>query len=193
MHDALDQIRRTAIEAMEAGTRNRRSAFHTPVVATSGGDLRIMVLRAVDPVTATLRFHTDRRAAKCSVIGDGAPVGVLFYDREAKLQIRARGTGRIEVDTPAADAAWDESTNFARRCYLGMGPGEVAAAPTSGLPAELEGVQPTDDQVVPARKHFAILLVELHQLDWLHLAHTGHRRAQFELRGSGWTGQWVAP
>lgn len=193
MDTMLDAILSDIFEAFASATRDRRSAFHSPVVASADGDLRVMIVRAFDRSTASLRFHTDARAPKCALIGESAPVGVLFYDRESKLQIRARGIGRVERDTPAADAAWETSTNFARRCYLGAGPGEVTPGPSSGLPPELEGVQPSDEQVRPGRSNFAILLVELHHLDWFHLAHTGHRRAQFDLQGADWTGRWVAP
>ena len=97
-------------------------------------------------------------------------------------------------DAPVTDAAWDNGSNFARRCYMGDGPGAASEAPTSGLPAELEGVEPTDEQLVLARDNFAVLLITLRELDWLYLAHTGHVRAQFA-RGEGgeWQGGWVAP
>ena len=167
--------------------------MHTPVVATADADARVMVLRGFDPHSWTLRFHTDARSPKTSMIGAAAPVGVVFYDRGAKVQIRVRGEGRIETDTPLVEQAWAASTNFARRCYLGEGPGAESSEPTSGLPPEFEGVEPSDEQVLPARANFAILLVELHELDWFHLAHTGHVRAQFSRRGGDWDGRWVAP
>ena len=178
---------------LSEGASDRRSAMHTPVVATSDADVRVMVLRAFDRDLWTLRFHTDRRAPKAAVIGDGAPVGVLFYDRAAKIQIRARGVGRIEASSPAADAAWGESTNFAKRCYLGDGPGAASDTPTSGLPSDMEGVQPDDDQVAPARANFAILIVRIQSVDWFHLANSGHRRALFERDGDSWSARWIAP
>ena len=160
-------------------------------MATSVADARVTVLRAFDKANWRLRFHTDARSPKSAVVGDGAPVGVLFYDREAKLQLRCRGRGWIERDTPTADAAWEASDNFARRCYLGLGPGTVSDAPTSGLPAEFEGVKPSDAQLAPAREHFAILLVELEEADWFSLAHDGHKRAIFDLVSG--KGRWVSP
>ncbi|NNK46220.1 MAG: flavin-binding protein, partial [Altererythrobacter sp.] len=108
--------------------------MQSPVVATADADARVMVLRAFDSEAWTLRFHTDLRSPKCGVIGDAAPVGVLFYDKPEKVQIRVRGVGRIEHNTPLADQAWSESTNFAKRCYLGDGPGAASDVATSGLP-----------------------------------------------------------
>ena len=94
---------------------------------------------------------------------------------------------------PIADAAWAASANFARRCYLGDGPGTASDGPTSGLPPEFEGVEPDDTQIIPARANFAVLLIEIAEIDWLYLAHTGHQRAQFSRVGEEWTGRWVAP
>ncbi len=191
MLETFAEIRDDVANRLLDGARNRRSAMHTPVVATPDADARVMVLRAFDRVGWRLRFHTDARSPKVGVIADGAPVGLLFYDREAKLQIRCKGRGWIERDTPLVDEAWAESTNFARRCYLGAGPGAVSDTPTSGLPDWAEGIEPDEVALVPARENFAILLVELESADWFSLAHNGHRRAQIDL-ASG-EGRWVTP
>lgn len=189
MLETLDTVRDDAEARLARAAQDRRSAMHTPVVATANADVRVMVLRDFDPWS--LRFHTDVRAPKVNMI-EGAPqVGVLFYDKAEGVQIRVRGTARIERDGPIADGAWEESTNFARRCYLGNGPGAVAEKPTSGLPAAFEGLEPTDEELLPARENFAVLLVELHELDWFHLAHDGHRRALFDLVTG--ESQWITP
>lgn len=169
--------------------------MHTPVIVTGDVDARVMVLRAFDAANWSLRFHTDSRAPKTRVIDADPRVGVLLYDKGAKIQIRARGTGAILRTGAEADNAWEASTNFARRCYLGEGPGAGSDHPTSGLPSEFEGVEPDDAQLVPARKNFALLKITLTSLDWLYLAHTGHARAQFT-RGdpaAAWDGRWVSP
>ena len=194
MFDTFDQVHADIAQRLAEGASDRKSTMHTPVVATADADARVMVLRAFDRDLWTLRFNTDARAPKVQVIGSGAPVGALFYDREAKVQLRVRGQGRIESDTPLVDEAWENSTNFARRCYLGEGPGAVSDRPTSGLPAEFEGVEPESHDIVPARENFACLIVELQSLDWFYLAHTGHVRAQFARQAGGeWEGRWVAP
>ena len=161
MFNSFDSILADIARRLEKGTNNRKVPMHSPVIATADADARVMILRAFDSAEWTLRLHTDARSPKCEVVADGAPVGALFYDQLAKVQIRARGTGRIEYDTPLADAAWAESTNFAKRCYLGDGPGAVSELATSGLPDWAEGIQPTDEQVAPGRENFAILMIEL--------------------------------
>jgi 3-hydroxyisobutyrate dehydrogenase len=194
MFDDLADIRTDLVNRLIRAARDRKSAMHTPAVVTSDVDARTMVLREFDSTAWTLRFHTDARAHKVAPVEADPRMAVLFYDKGAKIQIRARGRGAILRDAPLADKAWDTGSNFARRCYMGDGPGAPSAAPTSGLPPEFEGIEPTDAQLEPARANFAVLLVTLEQLDWLYLAHPGHRRARFGRDAAGeWRGGWIAP
>lgn len=192
----LDQVEQEVRARLTRAAQDRRSAMHTPIVGTADGDLRVMVLRHFDAVSWTLRFHTDARSPKLAAIAEDASLGILFYDPDARIQIRAKGHGRIETSGALADEAWAKSNNFARRCYLAQAaPGTVLADAGSGLPPEVEGVEPSDQQLLPARANFALLLVDLDQVDWLHLAHTGHRRAQLTRCGGqgAWLGNWVLP
>lgn len=194
MFETLAEVRTDCTNRLMRAAKDRKSPMHTPAVITSDIDARVMVLREFDSAAWTLRFHTDTRAPKVNPIEADPKMAVLFYDKGAKTQIRGTGKGAILRDAPMTDTAWDNGTNFARRCYLGDGPGVVSDAPYSGLPPELEGVEPTDFQLEPARKNFAVLLVTLSEIDWLYLSHTGHVRAQFS-RGQGgeWQGRWVSP
>jgi hypothetical protein len=193
MFDSLDDIRTDCANRLVRAAHDRKNPMHTPVIVTADVDARVMVLRAFDAARWILRLHTDTRAPKARAIAADPRMAVLLYDKGAKIQIRLRGTGRIEAHGPVADAAWAASTNFARRCYLGEGPGAVSDTPTSGLPAEFEGAEPDDAQLIPARTNFAVLLIEITAFDWLYLAHTGHQRARFVRAGDEWTGRWVAP
>ncbi|NQX93477.1 MAG: pyridoxamine 5'-phosphate oxidase family protein [Erythrobacter sp.] len=193
MFEQLDDVRADLTNRLVRAAKDRKSPMHVPAVVTSDVDARGMVLREFDSKAWTLRFHTDTRAPKVAAIEADPRVAVLFYDKGAKIQIRVRGTAEILRDAPVTDAAWDNGSNFARRCYMGDGPGAASDAPTSGLPADLEGVEPTDEQLVPARANFAVLRITLRELDWLYLAHTGHVRARFDIDAAGWSGRWVAP
>ncbi len=194
MFDQLDDVRTDLADRLTRAARDRRSPMHTPAVVTSDVDARTMVLRAFDNAAWTLRFHTDTRAPKSAAVEANPRVAVLFYDKGAKIQIRVRGTAQILSEGPVADAAWANGSNFSRRCYMGDGPGLASSSPTSGLPAELEGLEPSDAQLEPARANFAVLLVNMSALDWLYLAHTGHVRACFAPDPQGhWQGRWVSP
>lgn len=195
MFTTLDDVRVDCLNRLIRAPRDRKSPMHAPVIVTSDVDARVMVLRAFDMATWTLRLHTDARSPKAQVVGADPRVAVLFYDKGAKIQIRARGKARIFSDGAQVDSAWAASTNFARRCYLGAGPGTASSVPTSGLPPEFEGVEPDDAQLVPARENFALLMITITAIDWLYLAHTGHVRAQLIRTddGADWQVQWVTP
>jgi pyridoxamine 5'-phosphate oxidase len=193
MFETLDDVRADCSHRLIRASHDRTSPMHTPVVVTGDVDARVMVLRAFDAHSWRLRFHTDARAPKAAVIAADPRMALLFYDKGAKIQIRARGTGEIVTAGSEVDSAWAASTNFARRCYLGEGPGAASDRPTSGLPPEFEGVEPDDTQLTLARANFSLLTITLTALDWFYLAHTGHVRAQFERSGDVWHGRWVAP
>lgn len=196
MFETLDDVRTDCRNRLIRAARDRKSPMHAPVIVTGDVDARVMVLRAFDTSSWTLRLHTDARSPKAQVVAADSRVAVLFYDQGAKVQIRARGMGAIVTSGPEVDAAWLASTNFARRCYLGEGPGAVSDGPASGLPPEFEGVEPDDAQLIPARDNFALLLITITSLDWLYLSHTGHVRAQFARAGDAdavWEGRWVTP
>jgi pyridoxamine 5'-phosphate oxidase len=179
------------------GAGDRKSPMHTPVVASVDGDglpqARVMVLRRADTAAGTLRFHTDSRSPKVAEL-DGRAVSVLAYHPGQAVQLRLAGTAAVLTDDPLAEAAWSASTPFARRCYLTeAAPGTPSPLPTSGLPAAIEGQQPSLDDLVPARPNFAIVQIAVTAIDWLHLANSGHRRALLTRQDVGWHGQWRVP
>lgn len=179
-----DVVQDIKARLLDAG-QNRKSPMHTVTVGTADIDLRVMVLRAFYPDTYRLRLHTDVRSPKVKTITRDPRVSVLGYDPSAKVQIRMKGMAKIETIGAVADAAWAEATNFAKRCYLAQqAPSSPAGAPVSGLPDWVEGLNPTDDQILPARENFAVMLVDVQEFDWLYLANSGHRRAKVCLAGA---------
>lgn len=191
----LDSVLADATDRLAKAVKQRRSAMHTPVVGTSDGDLRIMVLREATP-DLTLRFHTDLRSPKCALIATGAPVSVLAYDPETRIQLRMRGEGRIEHHGATADAAWERATASSRRCYLaGTGPSAVLETAASTIPEHLRHRSPSIEETLPGRANFAVLLVEVRCLDWLQLTHEGGTRARFTRAdaASPWEATWLAP
>jgi hypothetical protein len=199
-YSALDTAEAALWQTLGRASRDRRAPWHTPVLATVGADgapqARVLVLRDASRSRRMIRLHTDRRTEKADAIGREPRVALLFYDFGAKLQLRLSGTARIEGEGPAADAAWAATTLFARRCYQApIAPGARAEAPTSGLPPELEGREPTLEESEAGRANFAVLLVEAARLEFLHLAVTGHRRGLFcyDRAQDRWEGRWLIP
>ena len=186
LDDVLDDIAARLSDA--AG--NRKSPMHVPAVASADAEVRTMVLRDFDRDAMTLRFHSDVRSPKIAAFEADPRCGVLLYDKEAKVQLRVRGTARIERDGPVAEAAWDAGTNFARRCYLApMPPGTETQAPSPNLPEDVRDEEPSDERLeAEARENFCVLIVEIAEVDWLYLAHDGHRRAVW----NGGQAHWLA-
>jgi pyridoxamine 5'-phosphate oxidase len=176
------------------GKADRKSPLHTPVVGTADGDLRVMVLRHVDRTAAALRFHTDLRSPKTGAIAAVPRVSLLFYDPGAKIQLRCSGDGQIGSTDAVTDAAWAASSAASRRCYLApVAPSSGTAAPTSGLPPEYDSRLPSVAESEAGRANFATLTIILDRIDWLYLAHDGHRRALFERSGDQWSAGWLIP
>ena len=197
-YDDLATAHADAWARLVRATRDRRSPFHHPVVATLGLDgaprARVMILRGADPVTARLRLHTDVRTAKVAELASEPRLSLLFYDPPAKLQLRVEGVGRVETDSPAAEAAWAATRLLGRRCYTApLAPGTETKGPASGLPPELEGREPTREESEAGRPHFSALLVDVNAIEFLWLAMTGHRRGRFELSDGAPEGRWLIP
>lgn len=194
--DTLDAVLDDGWSRLARGAKDRRSTFHTPVVATAGdADVRqrVMVLRAADRATATLRFHSDVRSAKMSQIGDGAAASVLGYDPGARIQIALSGT-LAPAGPDVTEAAWQASAFTSRRCYLAEpGPGTPIDGAGSGLPPHLLDRAPTPKESLAGRTNFVALVFAVSALEWLELTSAGNRRAAFVRRGTGWEGQWLIP
>ena len=182
----LDAVLSLAWTLLERGARDRRSGFHTPALATVGTDgtpaVRIVVLRAADRTSRHLRVHSDRRAPKVSEIRANDRVSLAFYDAVEKMQVRITGCASLHVDAdPVAQSAWAATGRFGRRCYLATeGPGVPAGEPVSGLPDEFAGREPSWEATETGLPNFVAIRIRVTALDWLHLAHTGHRRARFD-------------
>ena len=198
MSDDLDTILTDIWTRWGRGSADRRSPFHTPVVASisvsSTPQQRVMVLRHVDRSGSTLRFHTDIRSGKAAQIAEHGTVSVLGYDASAKVQIRASGTAQIITTGTIPDTAWAATSPSGRRSYLTtLAPGIISDHATSGLPKAYETTVPTLPESEAGRANFAIIVITLDRFEWLHLASTGHRRAAFTRSGDTWAGKWLIP
>jgi pyridoxamine 5'-phosphate oxidase len=196
--DDLDNIFNDIWVRWGRGAADRRSAFHIPIIGTVSNDgnpdQRVMVLRKADRAAATLRFHTDIRSTKASQIAAQASISILGYDPGAKVQLRASGSAMIIQSGSLTDAAWAATSASGRRSYLTtLPPGTATDQATSGLPLAFEQAVPTQSESEAGRTNFAIVVVTLNHLEWLHLASTGHRRAAFTRAGDNWTGAWLIP
>lgn len=185
------------------GAADRRSGLHTVSLATVDhtgmADARTVVLRGVDGAAGQLWAHSDRRAAKVGQIAHDPRGTILAYDPGMKLQVRIAADLTVLTRGKVADAAWRQSTLWARRCYLAPhGPSAPVDAPTGNLPDGLADREPTATESEAGRGNFCVIMATVKRIDWLYLDHAGHRRGE-AARTAGtddtpaWTYRWLAP
>ncbi len=190
-YNDLAETRAQAWALLARGVADRRSPFHAPTLATVGLDgrprARVVILRACDSARAMLRFNTDRRTAKFAELAANPLVALTGYDAGAKIQIRIEGRASLHVDDAVADAAWASARPFSRICYgTAPAPGTMQeAAGDFSLPSE-------DAEIAAGRENFSAVVIEVEALEWLFLAHAGHRRARFGGTSAA-GGVWLTP
>lgn len=192
--DRLDAVLDQAWSLLIEGAARRHSPFHQGVFASlgeHGPEARYVVLRRAERERALLGFHTDRRSPKLGQLQNDPRASWCFFGEGVQLRLAGRATPRLEGET--VEAAWQRTSAFGRRCYtVNHAPGAALTEAGSGLPPEAlqPGLAPALAEL--GREHFALVEFQLERIDWLHLAHSGHRRAKFEAV-DGWQGRWVQP
>lgn len=194
---SLDDVLSGCWRMLAEGAKRARHPFHTPVLGTSGHggcDLRTVVLRSVDPDARELICHTDLRSAKCAQVRRDPRVSWLFYDAQAKVQLRIGGVAEVHSGDPLALERWRSSPTRSRRCYgVVPGPGTPIERAESGLPEPYTERTPTVEESDPWVEHFAVLRTRVERVEWLHLRAKGHLRARFEWSDGELASTWLIP
>ena len=172
---------------LERGVKDRKSAFHTPSIATISANgsptIRTVVLRSCATAEKTLRFHTDIRSHKITELQKNPLAAMHFYDAGAKIQLRL--AVRLEMlSGDAFDAAWEATRPMSRECYQVMqSPGSVIENPQH---VQFDAMASQDGEA-----HFVPVAAHVLQMEWLYLAARGHRRALFDFEND--TQNWLVP
>lgn len=183
---------------LERATLDRRHGFHVPTLATAALDgapcARSVVLRRVVGEFGEIVCHTDVRSAKVAEIAREPRVAWHFYAPELKLQLRIAAVAEFHATGPRADEGWARSALSSRRCYLApRAPGAECDGPSPNLPAGMLDRRPTEEETIPARANFGVVVTRATAIDWLYLGSAGHQRARFTRAGDSWTGAWLEP
>lgn len=195
-----NEILERVFNLLAHGVKNRHDAFHTAVLATVNQqnlpEARTVVFRRFE---RELRFalfcHVDRRSPKAAEIENNPQVSWLFYHSPERIQLRCRGTAVIHTNDETADAQWQSSQLFSRRCYCGAAPGTPADTPSSGLPEFLENRSPTLEETEEmGRQNFAVIETAISEMDVYELNVRGHRRSLFVFNENGEIElRWLTP
>lgn len=183
----LEEVLAGAFGRLARGVADRRSAFHTPTLATVGPDgapeARTLVLRGFDAATRVIRLHSDARSGKVASLAREPRAQLHLYDAGAKLQLRLSGRAAVHADGEVAEAAWRGSRDFSRMCY--------AVEPAPGTAVEAPPTAPRDAEA--GRANFVAILLRFETLETLELAAEGHRRARFDWRDGALQCNWLVP
>lgn len=195
---SLQQLQQQAWTILQTDSQKPGDVFYTGTLGTQldkGVSLRTVVVREVNLLEKTLICYSDKRASKIQDIEANPSVSFLFWDSERKIQLRLSGTATIHTTDLLAEGHWAQTSPSNRRSYLAIPtPGSSQLEPTSGLPVGLDTREPTQDESEQGRSNFAVIVTRIQQMDWLHLAKSGHRRAMFRYEaGQLAVASWVIP
>jgi len=195
-YENLAEIEKKIWSLLDDAVTNRNSPFRIPIfICGSRNDFdgRIVVLRKSDQSNKLLHFHSDIRSDKIKKLNDNNNASMLFYDKEEKIQVRAKVECTINNENEITKQSWLKTGHMSRKCYLvDNGPGTESVTPTSGLKPELDNFEFTMEQSEEGYKNFTVIQCKIKSLEWLYLAAKGHRRARFEF--SDYTkGYWLIP
>lgn len=193
----LEDMAALAFVLMAEGAGDASSPLRKPALATvsaSGAPaVRTVILRNFDRPGRILELFTDARSAKVAELEREPRASMLFYDPRRDVQLRLVGRA-VPLIGAAAEEAWTAAGLPSRRAYLAVAaPGSTSAAPTSGLPAEVEGLIPSTDKLEEGRANFALLRFGFDEADIVVLSRSGHRRARIRWPADVAALEWLVP
>ena len=184
-----DDIFSSQWNQLELAVKEAKHNYHLFTLSTidrDSSDIRTVVLRSVNKKDHTISFHTDIRSPKFKQITRNPNVSVLFYDVQARTQIRMVGTASICGDEDMLKSLWERLSKESKECYMG----EIApSGPLHGRTTinKIKETNPDDGY-----NNFARVTIHVSKMDVLLLHHLGHRRIEFKLSGKRPVHQWLA-
>ena len=183
-YENFDEIIKQVWSMFDNAIKDRSSPFRIPVFICGDQkefDGRIVVLRKSDQKNRVLQFHSDIRSDKISKLKSNSKASFLFYDKDEKIQVRAKVDCVINYKNEITEQSWLKTGHISRKCYLvDNGPGSESEIPTSGLLPEKDNFDYTMEESEKGYENFTVIQCKINSLEWLYLAAKGHRRARFE-------------
>jgi pyridoxamine 5'-phosphate oxidase len=161
-----------------------------PMLATlslDGPRARILALRDAQPAARTFVFHCDARSDKVCEIDRDARVSVIFWDPDDGIEARFTGRAVAHRQEGVTHDAWLRVTRLRRLAS------RTAKRPGTVLDAGARLDDMPQASYTDGYENFAVIHVEVTQLDWLWVGADDLRRAIFRWTGSQWRGSWAVP
>ena len=184
-----DDIFSSQWNQLELAVKEAKHNYHLFALSTidrDSSDIRTVVLRSVNKKDHSISFHTDIRSPKFKQITKNPNVSLLFYDVQARTQIRMVGTASICGDEDMLKSLWERLSKESKECYMG----EIApSGPLHGRTTINKIMETNPDD---GYNNFTRVTIHVSKMDVLLLHHLGHRRIEFKLGGKRPIHQWLA-
>ena len=174
---------------LELAVKEAKHNYHLFALSTidrDSSDIRTVVLRSVNKKDHSISFHTDIRSPKFKQITKNPNVSLLFYDTQARIQIRMVGSASICKDEYILRSLWGKLSKESKDCYMG----EIAPSDPLQGKTTINKIKQKDK--TGGYNNFARLTVHVSKIDVLMLHHLGHKRIEFKLDGKSHAHQWLA-
>ena len=184
-------------ELLTIGAKDRKHAFHTPVFSNENKNTinsRVVVLRKFDSKGMSLIFNTDYRSPKITDLQKNNQSNFVFYDSSTKIQLRVKTVTKIHYDNDITLEAWKQTRLFSRKCYLARkSPSSITDQAEDSIPKHLKGIDPSKDESEKGYLNFSVIENFIKEIDWLHLASSGHRRLRIVFKNNMPIFEWMIP
>lgn len=184
-------------DELTAASRQPEHSWRLGVLGTTSLSgicaVRTVVLRDVSWTTRQLISFADARSPKIAEALQQPQVSWVFYDPQARVQLRVGGRMSVHTTDAVANNHWFALPLIHRRQYLApVAPGTEFDVPFINRTELASDPDLSLEQSEAGRPHFAVLTTIVEQLDWYYLHPDGHLRLQFHAAETGWQAIWLA-
>jgi pyridoxamine 5'-phosphate oxidase len=193
---------------LRRASADRHHPWRVVALCTQGADgprARSVILRQVHEEDRRLVFYTDRRSQKVEELAQCDRVALLCWDPRHQQQLRMTGQAVVAHDTDAVAAHWAAVPERSQLDYASplppgspLSPGsplQDGPSPQAGASVPGAATAPDPAGLVRARSHFAVLQVQVCEMDFLELDRQGHQRCRqvWLPAQAAWQGQPLVP
>ncbi len=171
-------------ESLREAVESKAHPFRIFTLGTVGLDrmarLRTVVLRDFTD-NQELLFYTDRRSKKVTHMKENNKVGLLFYDQENKIQLKAEGIATLIREKDLLAEYWQAIAEENRKDY-------TSATPPGSIVKHPDNVEYLKD-----KDYFSAVKVTLYKLEYLQLKPVSHIKIRFSKQEGSWVSEYLVP
>lgn len=182
--DVLDNVK-DACQNAAADTRHALRFFSVSTydIHNSTPENRMVVLRGFLP-DWTMRFYTDYRSSKVNRIQHHPSISLLFWNQEARYQIRFKAEAKVHYQNEISESEWQNVETEGKKAY------------TTLLAPGCEIADPLEARNRESKTHYFCVVDALPlQIKVLQLNRRDHFAMKFVRESSAgeWRGTWIVP